>query len=138
MATGWFKSGIDAINGPRDLTSDTFKAVLLLDSYVFSSAHDNLDDISADAAVNGTTAALTITITDGVVDIDNESITPAISQDVDSYAIYYDSGVASTSTLIFYMDSETVANLPLATDGNPFNLTFDNGASKFFAYSPVL
>jgi hypothetical protein len=137
MSTGWVDTGFDAVMGARNLLTDTVKAVLLLDSYTFADAHDNLDDVSASAATNGTTAALTITSTNGVIDIADISVTPDTSQSVGSYYIYYDSGVASTSTLLFYMDSDKVSNLPLATDGSAVTLSFDAGASKFTAASPL-
>lgn len=138
MATGWADTGFDAVMGARNILTDTVKAVLMLSSYTFAGAHDNLDDVSGSAAVNGTTAALTITSTLGVVDIDDEPVTPDTSQTIGSYWIYYDSGTPSTSTLLFYMDSDKVSNLPLATDGSAFNLTFDAGANKFFSANPVV
>lgn len=138
MSTGWVDTGFDAVVGARNLLTDTVKAVLMLSSYTFSGAHDNLDDVSASAAVNGTTAALTITSVLGVIDIADISVTPDTAQTVGSYFIYYDSTVAATSTLLFFMDSDKVSNLPLATDGSAVTLSFDAGANKFTAASPVV
>ena len=139
MSTGWMPSGVNAtLDGTIDWNTDTLKFVMLLSSYSFSAAHDNLDDISADAAVNGTSGALTVTITDGVIDLTDPTITPDTAQTVASLMLYKDSGTPSTSTLLWFFDSNKVSNLPLATDGSAVNLTIDGGAFKLFALTPIL
>lgn len=136
MATGLMKSGVaDALN--TWLTANV-KCVMILDSYTFSAAHDFLDDISADAAVNGTSGNLTVSETDGVLDITDFTITPDTAQTVDRYFFYEDTGAAATSTLLWHVDTTGATNLPLVTDGSAVNFTVDNGANKFFAVSPVL
>lgn len=136
MATGFMPSGAtDLLN--TWLTAN-IKCAMMLDSYTFSAAHDNLDDISANVATNGTSANLTISETSGVLDITDFTITPDTAQTVAFLFFYEDTGTPSTSTLLFFADSAKVSNLPLATDGSAVNITIDNGANKFFSTAPVL
>ena len=139
MSTGWMRTGLDAtLNGDIDWDTDTIKCVMLLSSYSFSAAHEFLDDISASAAVNGTSSALTVTKTIGVIDVSNFTITPDTAQTIGSLMFYKDTGTPGTSNVLWFADSNKVSNLPLATDGSAVNITIDAGANKLFAITPVL
>ena len=139
MATGWMPTGLDAtLNGDIDWDTDTIKCVMLLSSYSFSAAHEFLDDVSGSAAVNGTSSALTVTKTSGVIDMSDFTVTPDTAQTIGSLMFYKDTGTPGTSNLLWFADSNKVSNLPLATDGSAVNITIDAGANKFFAITPVL
>lgn len=132
MAAGFLPSGIQAIlNKEIDLDTDTIKVALMLDSHTFSSANQDVADISADILTNGRSGGLTsVSITNGVFDAADASITPDTSQSFDQLYIYHDTGVDSTSKLIWYTD--VIANTPFTTTGAALTIVWDDGANKIF------
>lgn len=94
----------------------TLKAAIVDTNDVpYNAAHDNYDDISA--GVVGTPVAITNpTFTNGVLDGDNvtwASVTGDVSEAV---VVYLDTGTASTSPLICFIDSGT--GIPVTPNGN--------------------
>ena len=138
MATGWMPSGADATLKTINWDTDDIRLVMLLSSYSFSAAHDFLDDVSGDAAVNGTSAALTVTVASGVIDIADFTVTPDTAQTVASYMIYQHTGTESTAALLFFLDSAKVSNLPLSTTGAGVSIVIDSGTFKFLSLTPIL
>lgn len=132
MAAGFVKSGIEAIlNKEIDLDTDTIKVALMLDTHTFVSTNVDIADISADILTNGRSGALTSpSITDGIFDAADPSITPDTSQTFDALYIYHDSGVDSTSKLIWFTD--VIANTPFTTTGAALTIVWDDGANKIF------
>lgn len=138
MASGWMPSGADATLKTINWDTDDIRCVMLLSSYSFSAAHDFLDDVSASAAVNGTSAALTVTVASGVIDISDFPVTPDTAQTVGSLMFYQHTGTGSTSALLFFIDSAKASNLPLATTGAAVQVVIDAGAFKFLSLTPIL
>lgn len=138
MATGWMPSGADATLKTINWDTDDIRCAMLLSSYSFSAAHDFLDDVSASQAVNGTSAALTITVASGVIDIADFTVTPDTAQMVGSLMFYQHTGTESTAALLFFIDSAKASNLPLSTDGSAVNVVIDNGTFKFISLTPIL
>lgn len=140
MATGWMPSGADATLKTINWDTDDIRCAMLLSSYSFSAAHDFLDDISADVAVNGTSGNLNpgITVASGVIDVGDFTITPDTAQSVASLMFYQHTGTESTAALLFFLDSAKVSNLPLTTTGAAVSIVIDNGTFKFLSLTPIL
>ena len=115
-----------AINFP----TDTIKAILVTDSYTYSTAHEFLSDLGTTI---GTAQTLTNkSVTDGVFDADDITFaTLAPGSNLKAVVLYKDTGVAGTSSLIDYID--TVTGLPMATNGGDVQIQWDNGAYKIFS-----
>ena len=113
-------------------SAQAFKAVLVDQaSYTPSQAsHANLSDIAAGARV----ATVAVVPTDPVAGVcDAADITfasVAAGPAAEAIAIYLDTGVEATSTLLAYIDTAT--GLPVTPNGNNINVTWDNGANKIF------
>lgn len=108
-----------------NLTTLTVKATLVDTGVVaYSALHDNYDDIAA--GVIGTPVALAgKTVTNGVFDSStNPSFTGLVAAPtLEALVLYYDSGVAATSTLIAWIDSAT--GLPVAAGATQVDVTWD-------------
>lgn len=101
-------------------TADTYKAVLLKSTYVFSSAHDFLDDVTAGARLS------TVTITGrtnvggvcGCAPIVFTSVTSG--QTATQIWVFRDTGVEATSRLTFYASKYgDGSNIAIPTTGLP-------------------
>ncbi len=119
------------LNGDIDLDTDTIKCVLVdTNDYTYADADDALDDIAAGARVaTGTLASKTIT--NGVFDAADLTFTAVTGDVSEALVIYLDSGVASTSYLIAFIDTAT--GLPVTPNGSDITIVWDSGASKIFA-----
>lgn len=90
---------------------------------------DNLDDISA--ALVGTAVTLASkTSTLGVADAADVTFTAVSGASCEAIAIWKDTGVESTSRLIFAAANYT--GLAITPNGGNITLTWDNGANKIF------
>ncbi len=117
-------------NGAIDLNTDVIKIVLLTSGYVFSAAHDFLDDLvvaSNSPTSGGTSALVTPTVsTAGVFDAADTVFTAVTTGfTITQYVVYKDSGVATTSPLIAHFDGHSQA-----TNGG--NLTVVHNVSGIF------
>lgn len=113
-----------------DLADDTIK-VALVDTgvYTFSAAHDFFDDVSA--GVVGTPQTLASkTVTSGVFDAADVTFTAVTGNSVEALVIYKDTGTASTSPLIAYIDTVS-SGLPVTPNGG--NIVVSWNASGIFA-----
>ena len=115
-----------AINFP----TDTIKAILVTDSYTYSTAHEFLSDLGTTVGTAQTLANKTVT--DGVLDAGDITFAAlAPGSNLKAVVLYKDTGVAGTSSLIDYID--TVIGLPMATNGGDVQIQWDNGAYKIFS-----
>ena len=115
-----------AINFP----TDTIKAILVTDSYTYSTAHEFLSDLGTTVGTAQTLANKTVT--DGVFDAGDITFAAlAPGSNLKAVVLYKDTGVAGTSSLIDYID--TVIGLPMATNGGDVQIQWDNGAYKIFS-----
>lgn len=131
MSNALYDAGREAfLDGAISWSSDTIKAALVdTGTYTVNLAtHDNLDDVSG---IVGTAVTLgTKTVTDGVADAADSVFSAVTGNTVEAIVIYKDTGVASTSTLIAYIDSAT--GLPATPNGGDINVAWDSGANKIF------
>jgi hypothetical protein len=74
------------------------------------------------------------TTTDVVLDANDAVFTAASGVQSEACVIYKDTGVATTSRLIYYMD--TMTGLPVTPNGGDITLVWDNGANKIFKFTP--
>ena len=115
-----------AINFP----TDTIKAILVTDSYTYSTAHEFLSDLGTTVGTAQTLASKTVV--DGVFDAADVTFAGlAPGSTIKAVVLYKDTGVAGTSPLIDYID--TVTGLPMATNGGDVQIQWDNGAYKIFS-----
>ncbi len=115
-----------------DLADDTIKVALVdTGTYTYSTAHDFYNDVST--AVIGTPQTLASkTVTAGVFDAADVTFTSVTGSSVEALVIYKDTGTASTSPLIAYIDTVS-SGLPVTPNGGNITITWDNGANKIFA-----
>jgi hypothetical protein len=118
--------------GTLNWISDTFRAVLInLSLYTPSAAHQNLSDIPAGAraALSGVLTGKTNVA--GAYNCDPFQFTAvAAGPACGAIAIYKDTGVASTSALLLYIDTAT--GLPVTPNGTDIVCTPDSSANKLF------
>jgi hypothetical protein len=132
MANALYAKGRQGfLDGSIDWDTDNIKVVIVdtADYTVNLATDDNLDDIPV-AAREETSGNLTgKTVTDGVADADDVTFTGTAGDGCEAVVIYKDTGVASTSRLIAYID--TAAGLPVNLGGDVV-VRWDNGANKIF------
>jgi hypothetical protein len=129
-----FKQGI--LNAEYDLNTASIK-VALVRNYTFSAAHATLADVTgAGGVVNGTSDALAnATITGGVFDADDTSITTTASA-TNHYFIVYQASAASGGAdvadteqkLIAYFD--TGSGLPVQPGNGTVTITWANTTNR--------
>ena len=90
--------------------------------------HDAWDDVAAGAREE-ISGAMTLVdgADDGIVDASDVTFTGTTGDACESIIVYKDSGVESTSWLLFYWD--TASGLPV-TLGGDVTVAWDNGANK--------
>lgn len=119
------------LGGDIDFASDTINMALLSDAYTPDLSADQVfSDISS--FVVGTPQALASkTVTGGVADCGDVTYTSVLSGSTVAYvALYKDTGVPGTSTLIAVYD--TADGLPFATTGADVSVVIDNGGNRLF------
>ncbi len=94
-------------------TTDNMKLVLLSATYVYSTAHANLSDLSGIVATSGNLSGKTIV--GGLLKANNVTFTALTGAAVTQMWLYHDTGVSGTSTLAIYFDQ--AIGLILTPDG---------------------
>jgi len=118
--------------GDLDWDADNIKVSLVTSSYTYSASHQYRSSITS--YENGTSANLgSKTVTNGVADAADTSLTATDATACNAIVVFQDSGSASTSCLIAYIDTPA-SGLPFTPSaGQTVNITWDNGANKIFA-----
>jgi len=112
-----------------DLISGNVKLYGMTASYTYSAAHDFLNDVTN--IVYTSSNLTTKTAVDGAFDSDSASASPAGGSTITQFWLALDSGVTSTSPLVYYFDEDAAAAaISIATDGTA--KTVDPGASGWF------
>jgi hypothetical protein len=118
------------LNAGLNWGTDTMKVVLLDSTYTVNLAtHTMLSNLTGTVA---TSSALTgQTSTSGIAEASNVTFSTVASGSTVQYmAIYKDTGTASTSPLIAFIDTAT--GLPVLTNGGNITIAWDTGANKIF------
>lgn len=90
-----------------------------------------LSDIGAGARIFTSGNLASKTVTGGVFDAADPTISGVTGVTVESLVFYKDTGSAATSPLIAFFDTAT--GLPFTPNGGDLTIQFDSGASKIFA-----
>lgn len=90
-----------------------------------------LSDIAAGARIATSGNLASKTSTRGVADAGDVTWTAVTGAQSEAVVVYRDTGTATTSDLIAWIDSAT--NLPVTPNGGDVTVTWDNGANKIFA-----
>lgn len=133
MANALYDKGREGfLDGSIDWDTDDIRCVLCRSTYTFSAAHDFLDDITT-GNENGRSAALgTKTVTSGVADAADTTLTATAAAASNAIVIFKHTGVDATARLIAYIDTPS-AGLPFTPSvSQVVNITWDNGANKIF------
>lgn len=117
-----------------DPTGVNVKIVLIDEgAYTFSAAHKFLSDIASGARVATSGALQNHTYTSGVFDADDIDVTVGASQPtVEGFAVFIDTGTATTSRLIAYENTATGLPYTPPTAGGTVAVRFDNGTNRIF------
>ena len=100
-AISWLEAQASA--NPVAWLTDNIKVAILSSAYVFSSAHDFFNDISAD--VLGSVALSGKSCTSGVLDAADSVVAGVLASPANSLWIYKDTGTPSSSQLILFFDT---------------------------------
>ena len=133
MANALYDKGRQGfLEGSIDWDTDTIKVVLIdtADYTVNLATHQYLSDIPAAARVATSTALSGKTVTNGVADAADLTLSAVSGDPSEALVIYQDTGTEGTSRLIAYIDTAT--GLPVTPNGGDINVAWDNGSNKIF------
>lgn len=130
MASQLYPKFLEALlSGEVDLTSDTVKAVLIdTDDETYSAADEFLDDITSGAIVGTAVALASKTVTGGVFDAADTTLSAVTGDPVEAVLLYIDTGTDSTSRLIGLFDG-----VSLTLNGSDVLIEWPSDASRIFA-----
>lgn len=120
------------LDGSIDWDTDDIRLILIdaADYTVDLATHDNLDDVAAPSRVATSGALASKTVTDGVADAADVTLSAVSGDPSEAIILYKHTGTESTSRLIAYIDTAT--GLPVTPNGGDIIIQFDNGANKIF------
>ena len=123
------------LEGNIDLDTDTIKS-LFVDGADYTpnlSTHQYLSDIPSAARVATSGELQNKTVTDGVFDADDITLTAVTGDQFEYIVLYKDTGVEGTSRLILLIDTAT--GLPCTPNGSDITIQWSSGADKIFRLS---
>lgn len=132
MASALFPKGKQGlIDGSIDMDTDDIRAMLVRSTYTYDSTDQFVADLGA--VDNGRTAALgSKTVTDGVFDAADTSLTATSAVACNALVLFEHTGADATARLIAYIDTAT--GLPFTPSaGQTVPITWDSGANRIFA-----
>lgn len=133
MANALYAKGKEGfLDGSINFLSDNIKAVLVdtgtytpviaTDTYLSSIA------VGARVATSGNLAGKSVT--GGVADANDITISAVSGASIEAIVLYKDTGTDTTSRLIAFID--TGAGMPITPNGGDITITWDNSANKIF------
>lgn len=133
MANALYDKGREHfLGGDNDWDANAIKVVLVdeADDTIDVVNDDFLDDraVASRVATSGNLANKTKT--NGVADADDITFTAVSGDQFESFDLYEDSGVESTSSLICNIDTAT--GLPATPSGGDITIRWDSGANRIF------
>jgi hypothetical protein len=112
----------DFLNGTINLLSVSLRVALVRDGYVVDASSDQfVSDVGSANIAARSDVLENITITDGVLDAENETIVEYGNSGFSYLIIYEDTGNDSTSRLIAYID--TADGLPVNSTAETISIT---------------
>jgi len=133
MANSLYDKGREGfLDGSIDWDTDTIKLVLIdeADDTIDLAVDDNLDDRAAAARVATSGAFASKTVTAGVADAADVTLSAVTGDVSESIDVYKDTGVEATSRLVCNIDTAT--GLPVTPNGGDITVTWDSGSNKIF------
>lgn len=134
MANAVYPKGLEGfLGGTIDWDTDDVR-VALVDAavYTYSAAHQFMSSVVAGGATIARSAALgSKTVTNGVADAADVTLTAVTGASVEIVIIFKHTGSDATAALILYIDTAT--GLPVTPNGGDITVQWDNGASKIFS-----
>ncbi len=133
MANVLFDKGREGfLDGSIDWDTDTIKLVCVdhTDDVPIPSSDAFLDAILAGARVATSAAFTGKTVTNGVADAADVTLTAVTGDSFESIVIYKDVGTETLNRLIAFIDTAT--GLPCTPNGGDITIQWDNGANKIF------
>lgn len=121
------------LEGLLDLTDDTLKICLVKSTYTVNlSDHQYLSDIGSSNIAATSTSLLGKTTSNGIFDAENLTIEDYGTSGFNYLVLFKDTGVASTSRLIAYID--TADGLPVSSSSSTISITINwsNAINKIF------
>lgn len=136
MSSTWypkFKEALLTGASNSNPSSGTVKAVLVdAADYTYAATDQFLSDIPSAGRVATSAALTTKTFTNGVFDADDITFTGVTGDQSEIIVVYIDTGTATTSRLMVYIDTAS-SGLPVTPNSGNINVTWDNGANKIAA-----
>lgn len=120
------------LNGSIDLINDAIK-VVLVDNGAYSvniATHTFLSDIPSAARISTSPNLTTKSTTAGAFDAQDAVFTAVSGVVSESLVIYQDTGAATSSRLICYIDNAN--GLPVTPNGGNITVAWDNGINRIF------
>jgi hypothetical protein len=133
MANALYGKGREGfLDGSIDWDTDTIKLVCVDSAdYILSiDVHSVLSDIAAIGRVATSGALTSKTVTLGVADAADVTLSAVTGDSFEYIILYKDTGVATTSRLIACIDTAT--GLPCTPNGGDVIIQFDDGPNKIF------
>lgn len=133
MANGLYDKAREAfLSTGINWSADNIKIILIdKTKYTVNLASDQFLSSIASLAQVATSAVLTgKTVTAGVADAADVTFPAVTGAACGAIVIFKDTGTASTSALIAYIDTAT--GLPVTPNGGDITVAWDNGANKIF------
>jgi hypothetical protein len=123
------------LDGSIDLDTDTIKAVFVdgADYTPNLSTHQFLSDIPSAARVAISGVLQNKSVTDGVFDADDITVSTVSGDQFEYLVLFKDTGVEGTSRLILLIDTAT--GLPCTPNGSDITIQWSGGAEKIFRLS---
>lgn len=134
MTNRYYPKGAEkTFSGGINYVADTIKAALVPDTYTFSMEHEFASDLGT---LVGQAQELTgRSVTGGVFDANDVDFgSLAAGATVKAVVLFKDTGNATTSPLICYLDQ--VTGLPFSTNGGMVQVPWSNGAAKIISLVP--
>lgn len=132
MANAIFPKGKqNLLAGNVDMDANDIRVMLVRSTYSYDGADEFVADLGA--VDNGRTGALTgKTVTDGVFDADDTSLTATAANASNALVVFVHTGSDATARLLAYIDTAT--GLPFTPAASQVvNIAWDAGANKIFA-----
>ena len=132
MANRFYPKGAQKVlAGAIDFSADDIKVSMVDNGYTFSATHEFLSDLVANTVGTPQQLANPV-ITGGVLDANDLSFGPvATGPTVRALVIYKDTGSASTSPVLCYLDD--IAGFPFPANGSEVNVTWSNATAKILS-----
>lgn len=133
MANALYDTGRESfLKGEISWSSDNIKAVLVdTATYTVNISTDQyLSDIPSAERVATSSNLSSKTTAAGVADAADITFTSVSGDQSEALVIYQDTGTATTSRLIAYIDTAT--GLPVTPNGGDITVTWDSGTSRIF------